>query len=143
MGFKKVNIVFKKGKTGYTLRLGTAEEAQQNSNSSNWRIPKASRPKAVRGFDDCVLYPPDYIDNTIDIQGSKIFATINFKTLQGKIFIKGMAGYTGDYINSWVLSGYGIPFDFNTCPEIIQEILNQLPSKDSLHDTGTGVQVQY
>jgi hypothetical protein len=145
--FKHVNIVFNKVKDSYVLRLAAKEEIEQNKLATRptWQggLQKDQRPKVVRGFDKCVLYPPDYASNTIVIQGNKTCMIINFKTLQGRMFIKGMKGYTGEYINSMIIAMYGMDYDFNNCPEIIQEILKQLPSKDTLLDTNTGVHVQY
>ena len=146
MSFKKINVVYKKFKNDYILRLASNEEIQQNEQACmpDWKLTKEQRenkPKKIKGFDDCVLYPPDYNINTVFIQGEKMAFTVNYKTLEGRIFIKGMGGYTGSYINNMIVFRYGIDYKFN--PEIVQEILKQLPEKDKLHDTGMGVLVQY
>ena len=142
-----INIVFKKVKESYELRLATEEEIKQNylATMPSWKtgLNKDQRPKQVRCFDDCVLYPPDYAANTIMVQGEKTCFVLNFKTLQGRMFIKGMNGYTGSYINGYTIACHGMDYDFNKCPEIIQEILNQLPSKGTLVNEHGVVSIQY
>ena len=75
------------------------------------------------------------------VHGDKVCFIVNFKTGVGKLFIKGMEGYTGSYLTSWIVSSCGISFNFPPC--IVQEILNQLPSKDTLVDSNTGISFQY
>jgi hypothetical protein len=149
MGFKKVDVVYKKQKGEYTLRLATEEESNTNKLAETpvWKLTEEQRVlkklvKKVRGFDDCVLYPPEYELNTVFVQGDKVLMEVNYKTNKGKIFIKGMNGSNG-FLGRHLLTLYGIEYDFNKSPEIVQEILKQLPEKGKLHDTGKGIVVQY
>jgi len=132
--FKNIQLVHKKVKGDYTLRLATKEEIKQQYNATapsfKTGIKKEDRPKKIAGFHDCVLYPPSYKNNTIMIQGDGMIAEVNYKTNNGKIFIKGMPGYKGTYFNFPVLSAYGIDFNFDN--EIVTQLLNTLPAKDTV-----------
>ena len=135
MSFKNVNLVSKKVKGVYTLRLATNEESTQQAiaDRPSWKGGNPDNVKKIAGFQDCVLYPPNHVDNTISIQSDKLFADFNFKTGKGKLFIKGMSGYSG-HNGGAALCLYGIPFEFS--PEIVQAVLNQLPAKGTIVNHG-------
>lgn len=146
--FKNVDVIYSKSKGIYSLRLATPAESafMEKINVPRWKTGlsqeeyKELQKQKIKCFENCVIYPPEYTENTVKIQGDKLIAGFDFKTGKGKLFIKGMNGY-GGHNDFQAARMYGI--DFNFSPEIITAVLNELPSKGTLHDTKHGVSIQY
>lgn len=147
MAFKNINLVYKKNRTTkqYEVRLATVEEVKQNYQATmpthKTGLTKEQRPKKVIGFDDLCIYPPMYEVNKVFLQGDKIGIILDYKTNNCKLFIKGMNGYSGSFINQDITFMLGV--NYSCPPEITNEVLKQLPSKDKLVDTGMGLHIQY